>query len=169
MAGGESKRASFNTRLRMRVKTALQTQARRAGRSLSEEIEFRLEGSLAADDQLGGRRAAAFFRALAHLAFLDSEGTDRWLDDWELYQAAVGRMQILIKEQSPPSPERVAASIERARELLTHLQDASLPEELRAAYLHAARALVDWDKALPANLRAEIASALKRQLGDTAP
>src|SRR5580704_9417230 len=46
---GVAKRASFNTRLRPALKLALETAAKQEGRSLSEEIEFRLEQSL--DDE----------------------------------------------------------------------------------------------------------------------
>ena len=47
---GEAKRSSFNTRLRDRVKERLEAEAANAGRSLSEEIEFRLERSFAEED-----------------------------------------------------------------------------------------------------------------------
>jgi Arc-like DNA binding domain len=43
--GSEAKRASFNTRIREALKQRLEAAAFEAGRSLSEEIEFRLEQS----------------------------------------------------------------------------------------------------------------------------
>ena len=49
LAPGKAKRASFNTRLRPSLKVVLEAAATQQGRSLSEEIEFRLERSL--DDQ----------------------------------------------------------------------------------------------------------------------
>lgn len=58
---GEAKRASFNTRLRSGLKEALEESARGAGRSLSEEIEFRLERSFLMDD------VTAFLRAQINL------------------------------------------------------------------------------------------------------
>ncbi len=42
---GSPKRSSFNTRLRTEIKQQLETEAQIAGRSLSEEIEFRLRWS----------------------------------------------------------------------------------------------------------------------------
>jgi hypothetical protein len=48
---GEAKRSSFNTRLRAVLKTRLQQAAADEGRSLSEEIEFRLERSFLTEDQ----------------------------------------------------------------------------------------------------------------------
>ncbi len=47
--GDEAKRTQFNTRLRVAVRDRINDAAIQAGRSLSEEIEFRLERSL--DDQ----------------------------------------------------------------------------------------------------------------------
>jgi hypothetical protein len=49
LKAGEAKRASFNTRLRTALREQLQEFARAAGRSLSEEIEFRLERSCEED------------------------------------------------------------------------------------------------------------------------
>ena len=67
---GERKRASFNTRLRDSLKSQLEAAAALAGRSLSEEIEFRLEHSL--DDQrfLFVTLEAAFGREISGLALL---------------------------------------------------------------------------------------------------
>jgi hypothetical protein len=50
LTGGEAKRASFKTRIRPSLKDRLEEDAGRAGRSLSEEIEHRLEASIAAED-----------------------------------------------------------------------------------------------------------------------
>ncbi len=56
---GEGKRASFNTRLRMALKKRLEEEAVQNGRSLSEQIEFRLERALHDEDafyrQFGGK------------------------------------------------------------------------------------------------------------------
>jgi hypothetical protein len=46
---GAAKRGSFNTRIRDAVKARLEDAARKAGRSLSEEIESRLERSFDQD------------------------------------------------------------------------------------------------------------------------
>ena len=47
---GQPKRSAFNTRLRAEVKKRLEFEAESAGRSLSEEIEFRLERSFSDPD-----------------------------------------------------------------------------------------------------------------------
>jgi hypothetical protein len=66
---GEAKRASFNTRLRNDTKERLEKEARKAGRSLSEEIEYRLERSIQVQDAqcevFGGKLPLILMRALA--------------------------------------------------------------------------------------------------------
>ncbi len=56
---GSPKRSSFNTRLSAEIKQQLETEAQIAGRSLSEEIEFRLRQSLQQEADSGGRLAVA--------------------------------------------------------------------------------------------------------------
>ena len=66
---GEPKRASFNTRLRTDLKKRLEAEAANVGRSLSEEIEFRLELSVRSDDErlrdFGDEVTLKLMRALA--------------------------------------------------------------------------------------------------------
>ena len=52
LLGDEPKRASFNTRLRPKVRDSLQVAADRNGRSLSEEVEWRLEMTLMLEGML---------------------------------------------------------------------------------------------------------------------
>lgn len=62
---GEAKRASFNTRLREGLKRDLEQSANKVGRSLSEEIEFRLERSLEVDQALDGSWLSDIFHFIA--------------------------------------------------------------------------------------------------------
>ena len=64
---GVAKRASFNTRLRPALKLALETAAKQEGRSLSEEIEFRLERSLDDERHLADALELGFGRQVAGL------------------------------------------------------------------------------------------------------
>jgi hypothetical protein len=68
LKSGEAKRASFNTRLRNVLKEHLEESARAAGRSLSEEIESRLERSFDRTESLGGREYEALFQMMAAAA-----------------------------------------------------------------------------------------------------
>jgi hypothetical protein len=67
---GERKRGSFNTRLRDSLKVQLEAAAALAGRSLSEEIEFRLERSLDGQQFFFIALEAAFGREITGLALL---------------------------------------------------------------------------------------------------
>jgi len=68
LKSGEAKRASFNTRLRNALKEQLEMYARSAGRSLSEEIEVRLERSCDRTESLGGMEYEALFAMMAAAA-----------------------------------------------------------------------------------------------------
>jgi hypothetical protein len=68
LKSGEAKRASFNTRLRNTLKERLEESARAAGRSLSEEIESRLERSFDRTESLGGPEYEALFQMMAAAA-----------------------------------------------------------------------------------------------------
>jgi hypothetical protein len=68
LKSGEAKRASFNTRLRNALKEHLEESARAAGRSLSEEIESRLERSFDRTEALGGLEYEALFQMMAAAA-----------------------------------------------------------------------------------------------------
>src|SRR6516225_9347177 len=77
LPAGEAKRASFNTRLRQDTKQRLEKEASLAGRSLSEEIESRLEQSLhegdAQSEVFGGDIPLKIMMGLAIFATATSE------------------------------------------------------------------------------------------------
>jgi hypothetical protein len=68
LKSGQAKRAAFNTRLRNSVKERLEESARAAGRSLCEEIEFRLERSYDRTESRGGPEYDALFEMMAAAA-----------------------------------------------------------------------------------------------------
>ncbi len=70
LKAGQPKRTSYNTRLREELRERLEREAGQAGRSLSEEIEFRLERSLLDED---ARKAV---QGAIHLAFGGPAGFD---------------------------------------------------------------------------------------------
>lgn len=73
----EVKRTTFGAHLHPEMRDYLAAQADRSGRSVSEEIEDRLETSRMADDAWGGPRVVALLRILAAIA-AEHRG---WLDD----------------------------------------------------------------------------------------
>ena len=73
---GVGKRGQFNTRLSNDLKQKLEAEAKDSGRSLSEEIETRLENSFRGWDAIaGGSKNASFFRILGFLFSGISSGT----------------------------------------------------------------------------------------------
>lgn len=93
---GEAKRSQFNTRVRPSLKAALDVAAKTNRRSVSEEVEARLEQSLLLETILGGRDAlfmAATF-TLAGQRAAEHEGHPEWdpvewREDPVCYQTAI--------------------------------------------------------------------------------
>jgi Arc-like DNA binding dprotein len=99
---GASKRAQFNTRLRQEVKKRLEQAAASAGRSLSEEIEHRLEQSLRDEEVAGGGRLHSLFRLLGGTAGLIEEHRGAaFLDDYETFVAVSKAWQKILNAVRP--------------------------------------------------------------------
>jgi Arc-like DNA binding domain len=99
---GASKRAQFNTRLRQEVKKRLEQAAASAGRSLSEEIEHRLEQSLRDEEVAGGGRLHSLFRLLGGTAGLIEEHRGAaFLDDYETFIAVSKAWQKILNAVRP--------------------------------------------------------------------
>src|SRR5262245_56685576 len=80
----EEKRRTLTTRITDATRRRLEDAANRAGRSLSQEIEFRLDQSLRGDDTWGGPELHALFRMLSGAASLIERRTGKGnLADWE--------------------------------------------------------------------------------------
>src|SRR5438874_5154218 len=112
---GAAKRASFNTRIRDSLKASLEEAARDAGRSLSEEIEFRLEReqtlAAAMASALGGNKAAALFLELAAEARLWGDG-ERWLDDYSAFNTVRARWEALLDRATREMPYEIKHDID---------------------------------------------------------
>jgi Arc-like DNA binding domain len=109
---GEAKRSQFNTRLRASLKLALDDAARSSGRSLSEEIEARLEQSLTLESIFGGREvfdlalllAATFALAGQRAAETDNHPDWRaaqWRNDPWCYETAIFAVADVLWQQHP--------------------------------------------------------------------
>jgi hypothetical protein len=122
---GIAKRASFNTRLRPALKLALETAAKQEGRSLSEEIEFRLERSL--DDErhladaleLGfGRQVAGLMLAIGYVikntAPARRPGEIGWLSNPEAFRTVVEAINLLLQVIGPDAHPEGWAALRRA-------------------------------------------------------
>jgi len=79
----QRKRNNVTLRLRDELKQKLEKGARATGRSLSEEMEFRLEQSSASDDEFGGAEYRSIFQVLGAAAKFIERRTGKDFSDWE--------------------------------------------------------------------------------------
>ncbi len=110
---GSPKRSSFNTRLRTEIKQQLETEARIAGRSLSEEIEFRLERSLQQEADSGGRELHGLLGLQVGVAeFIQARTGKSASDDWKTGLAVGHAWKRLIHDWLPRPPAEWIAEAE---------------------------------------------------------
>jgi len=124
LKAGAAKRASFNTRLREAVKERLEKEASDAGRSLSEEIEFRLERSFERERTLQELLEVRFGPELARLLItIGRDATSEvaragssfkdihspWLDDPAAFNAAQRAIENALAIVNPSNGERRAS------------------------------------------------------------
>ncbi len=107
LPAGQGKRASFTTRLREDLKKRLEDTARRAGHSLSEEIEFRLERSFLEQDIIevaafGGRDRYLLMKLLATgITLLEEETSGKWNQNATTFSAVKGMINSVLESFQP--------------------------------------------------------------------
>lgn len=138
-------RVQVATRLTAPVHQAIKDAAQKSGRSLSEEIEFRLERSIATEDALGGAHIANVARMVAaNVALIESFMGASWTEDENVRAAVasgIGEMlRMYVHSSAPEGAER--ALRERAESLGTNIGSflAEKPDEERVTSL-----LSTWD------------------------
>jgi hypothetical protein len=124
LAPGQRKRNNVTIRLRDGLKSAVQEAGSAEGRSLSEEIEYRLERSFLVEDHLaviaGDPATAVFVREMLEVKRLieTEQGKSVW-DDFECHEAMKAALNELLKQHAPkPSRrfEKKLADYERYKE-----------------------------------------------------
>ena len=104
---GEGKRTNFNTRLRNSLRVQLERDALAAGRSLSEEIEARLEHSLSEAKTWGGHLNMAAHHMLAAVVFtLAGEARidpESWLSNPKTFEAVLRIWRVALKAEGIPA------------------------------------------------------------------
>lgn len=107
----EPKRAAFNTRLRKELKDTLQYAATKSGRSLSEEIEFRLEMSFVRDKELfrvatcnfGGESTYALLLAISQMKdMLNAIYGTEWETDHAMFAQFKDAIIAFLENLAPP-------------------------------------------------------------------
>ena len=88
------------------LRSALEMASKENGRSLSQEIESRLERSFHVDTEYGGSQQQALFRTLAAVAAVIEERTGKsWIEDWWT-AVAVGRAWRDLTQEFRPGPDK---------------------------------------------------------------
>ena len=79
MKPNRPKRGAFNTRIDASLKQRLEEDAAEAGRSLSEEIERRLDQSYGIEERYGGRAASRLFQLMGQIVkVVEENGDGEW-------------------------------------------------------------------------------------------
>lgn len=109
----ERKRNNVTFRARDQLKQELEAAAAKNARSLSEEIEVRLEQSFLDDKALGGPEMARALRSFGpHVLALEAKNGGRWFDDDKTYVAIIDAFQQALEwhaavySKSSPSEAR---------------------------------------------------------------
>src|SRR5882757_4060924 len=118
---GESKRSKVFMRMRPSVKAALEAEARQTSRSLSEEVEARLEASLRGErsiderlDDMYGRHAAELLKLIGRIfrgapAWAGVSAEDEWLNHPIAYAMAERQIRRVLERLRPPeSPQTLS-------------------------------------------------------------
>lgn len=91
----------FSTRIRPDTRAALKQSAERSGRSLSQEIEYRLRRSFSEDEKIadvfGTRRNYALMRVIASLMEINTE----WADDPVTFNELVQSINSFLQSMRP--------------------------------------------------------------------
>jgi hypothetical protein len=159
----EGKRETITTRITPGTRQKLDQAAEAADRSLSQEIELRLERSFDREDGLGGHRTAAVLRRLAHLAEA-STGDKHWLDDDGTFHAVLDLWQRELRKMTPPISKPIERQTDEGKKWIRKLGDGSVYPEAREGVLHRLRQL-SQNTTLPPDVRAEFAAAVAKLKG----
>src|SRR5262245_36794559 len=116
---GAGKRHALGLRATAECRKALEEAAATSGRSISQEIEFRLEQSFHQDAAFGGREMAGLFRMMSGAAALICErrGIKAWSSDFETFLAIRAAWRLLIDEAVPDMPMDWKAKFQALRDV----------------------------------------------------
>jgi hypothetical protein len=119
------KSSVFSTRIRPDLRKSLERAAKTSGRSLSQEVEYRLRRSFVEDDKIadafGDRRTYRLMRMISdaiHLSQDYESAKKNWLDNYSRFHqalAVMGSVVAAIEPHPPPSlGEANDADVQRA-------------------------------------------------------
>jgi hypothetical protein len=155
----EDKRRTLSTRITEETREHLEQARASTGRSLSQEIEFRLEQSFKSDqvlaEVLGGTRAFEIFRQLSLVAkdiereMSEREVVGKWTDDFRVFAAVIGAWEGMLPALAPePTQEMLSEDEMRSRPTKPTSQLPPETNALRHMLAHPGQAAKDtlaWD------------------------
>ena len=114
---GEGKRVPLNMRTTQETRDRLAKAAADSGRSLVQEVEYRLERSFldedARDREMGGKGLHALFRLLGAAAeIIEARTGKNWSEDWDTGMAVFSAWQRLLVDAMPKTPAAVQKTIQ---------------------------------------------------------
>ncbi len=174
----EDKRRTLTTRITDATRRELEAARKATGRSLSQEIEFRLDQSFRKAETLadtlgalfGGARGSAIHRRLSEIAYLQT-GVADWADETETFFDVIDAWQHALpqvaKEMAPPVGEQAQWMEQFLKSSLEAFKQERLGADKRSEI---GKMLFTLSReGVPHELRAEIDAALDLGLKDNGP
>jgi len=114
---GERRGASMGFRPTPEIRAKLEQAAHENGRSMSQEVEARLEASFldeeARNREMGGKELRALFRLLGAAAeIIEARTGKNWSEDWDTGMAVFSAWQRLLVDAMPKTPAAVQKAIQ---------------------------------------------------------
>jgi hypothetical protein len=128
------KRYPLNMRTTKQTRDALEAAAHKSGRSLAQEIEFRLEQSFHAEREFGGADSYQFFKLLASMVgMIEARTGQDWSEHYETFTAVRNCLTAVIQAAGPKPSGKSLELMERLRAGLP-AENADKIEEARAHF-----------------------------------
>ena len=110
----EDKHSALSTRITKKTRKRLDHATAVSGRSLSQEIELRLEQSFRDEDAVGGAETSALLKLMAAGAIIVQQRTGKsWTEDWDTFVAVQQCWKkLLVATAFPGLPKEVRTAWE---------------------------------------------------------
>ncbi len=108
----EGKRHPLNVRTTKELREKLDAAIRQSGRSLTQEIELRLERSFRDEEGFGGKENYALFKMMGGAADVIQARTGKlWMADWDTSVSVRAAWKRLASDAAPKPPRKIMQSI----------------------------------------------------------
>ena len=118
-SGSAGKRYPLNMRTTKVIRDHLERAAEASGRSLAQEVEFRLEQSVQEEGVYGGPELAALFKQIAGaVSFIEQKTGRRWREHQETFMAVVTAFKGVLAQIEGMRPLATPQSVEMVHDLI---------------------------------------------------